>query len=527
LFLGRKLRRSTFEENMKRVISFVIVHSLFVIVCVSTNAQWEGAEAQRLTYNTSRNEIEGLWLGSDDSLFLFYRQWNWDPEVQPYRDTLLVMRKAKDGEWSPPEKIGYAPFDLAVMKKYLAYDPRAGVTHLAYVSYPYFGRAETLYYANSNTPGWEPVKIDSLESGHEYVVPDIEVDSLGNAHVAWYEDYWSGGRWAEFWYANNSTGNWVKQAVSEPIYIGATGTWVALLAVEPNGTAHIAYGGAGVSECYYARNDSLNSENWVTDTIPRPSIPLCSHRYQELLADPSSAIHLFTRGYSCTGDTIFQFYYHKQGDDSLWSQPDLVQVHPPDSGLIQAYFIDQQGYVHLALTHFGGFSIIYTNDENGSWLQPELLLYELDAPGAGESFMFVIDSEGEGHGVYRGLDPSQSFWEDDSLEVYYYSPSNSSVDPSEESVLPGFALFQNYPNPFNSSTIINYRLRNKGHVTLKVYNILGKEVAELVSRLQEPGHYAVRWDGRNNQGKEVASGIYFCQLTAGDYKETKTLVLIR
>jgi len=136
----------------------VFLFMLFPIRSSDTLAQWDGAEARRLTYNTSRNEIEGLYLGNDDSLFLFYRQWNWDPLVQPYRDTLLLIRKAKDGEWSPPEKIGHAPFDLAVMKKYLAYDARAGVTHLVYVSYPYFGRAETLYYANSNTPGWSRLR---------------------------------------------------------------------------------------------------------------------------------------------------------------------------------------------------------------------------------------------------------------------------------------------------------------------------------------------------------------------------------
>jgi hypothetical protein len=432
---------------------------------------------------------------------------------------------------------------LAVFKKYLAYDTRSGVSHIAYVSYPFFGRAETLYYANSNTPGWEPVKIDSLESGHEYLVPDIEVDSLGNAHVAWYESYWlSGGHWAKFWYANNSTGNWAKQAVSDSIFTGPIGTWPALLALEPGGTAHITYGGAGVSKCYYARNDSLNGESWVTDTIPRPSIPLCSHRYQELLADPSDRIHLFTQGYSCTGDTIFQIYFHKQGDDTIWSQPDLVQVHPPDSGLIEHYFIDPECNVHLSLGAFIGYNVYYTNNRNGSWLEPELLLHQLDAPGAGGSFMFVIDSEGQGHGVYRGLNPSLGFWEDDSLEVYYYSSSNSSVEASEEGTLHGFALLQNYPNPFNQTTLIRYSLSaaNPIRTTLRVYNILGEEVRELVNTNQSRGRYQVFWNGTNDSGKEVSSGIYFYQLTvrqadrpeespgrAGEYSETKKLVLIK
>jgi len=287
-------------------------------------------------------------------------------------------------------------------------------------------------------------------------VPDIELDSLGNAHVVWYESYWSGGSWARFWYANNSTGAWMKQPVSPPIYLDFGGTWAAILAVQNNGIAHIAYGGVGVSECYYVRNDSLNSENWETDTIPRPSIPLCSHRYIELLADASDKIHLFTQGYSCVGDTIFQFYYYKVGSDSIWAGPEVIQVHPPDSGVMRDYFIDQEDHVHLSLSAFGGFSVFYTNNKNRSWPEPELLLYEYDAPGAGESFRFVIDSEGRGHGVFTGLDSSQGSWDDDSLEVYYYSSSNSSVDTSGGHHPSDFMLYQNYPNPFNSVTSILY-----------------------------------------------------------------------
>jgi flagellar hook assembly protein FlgD len=77
-------------------------------------------------------------------------------------------------------------------------------------------------------------------------------------------------------------------------------------------------------------------------------------------------------------------------------------------------------------------------------------------------------------------------------------------------------------------------------VTLKIYDILGREVTELVNHSQKPGRYKVTWDGKNNQRKEVASGIYFYQLTvrpahrpeqsrgrAGNFTETKKLVVIK
>ena len=522
---------------MKKFLALVILYWSFLILCPSTKAQWEGAQIQQLTDNESRNLLSRIYIDENDKLTLFYYQWNWDPEVQPYRESLFVMSKEKRGEWCSPEKIGHEPFDLWSYGRKVGYDVNTGLTHLLYFTPDWDGRDDTLYYTNSTMLDWEVVKIDSLEPGHKYVEPDMAFDSLGNVHVVWYESY---SPWVQFMYINNSTGEWVKQEISLPIWVGIGGTWPAILAVQKDGTAHITHGATGASECYYVRNDSLNSENWETDTIPRPAIPLCSHRYIGLLADASDRIHLFTQGYSCVGDTIYQFYYHKQAEDTIWSEPEQVQVYPPDTGLIQEYFIDEENHIHLSLTIPGGFSVFYTNNKNGGWLEPELLLYEYDAPGAGESFRFVVDSEGWGHGVFTALDSSQGFWDDDSLEVYYLSSSNSAVDTSHDGKIFSFKLFQNYPNPFNSSTIITYETVEEGNVTLKIYDILGREVRKLVNRSQKPGHYKVNWDGRNNQGKEVASGIYFYQLTVGeahrpeqsqgeaaDYKETKKLVLMK
>ncbi|MGB2980323.1 MAG: hypothetical protein WBC77_03650, partial [Candidatus Zixiibacteriota bacterium] len=268
---------------MKKLIAFVILYSLFLILCPGANPQWDGAEVQRLTDDDLPNRIVGLYVDDTDELFLLYAEGVRDTLtgfVYSYR--LLCTTKEKDGDWSEPQEMQTPEYIIGQNRKsVVGFDTRTRITHVLY--YPYFSY-DTLYYTNSSIPGWEFLKVDSLEQGHEYVVPDMAFDSLGNVHVVWYESYWSGGRWAEFWYANNSTGTWAKQPVSTPIYLGWGSTHGAILAVQSNGVAHIVYEGLGVSECYYVRNDSLNSDNWVTDTIPRPSIPLCSHRFQELLA---------------------------------------------------------------------------------------------------------------------------------------------------------------------------------------------------------------------------------------------------
>lgn len=85
-----------------------------------------------------------------------------------------------------------------------------------------------------------------------------------------------------------------------------------------------------------------------------------------------------------------------------------------------------------------------------------------------------------------------------------------------------FHLFQNYPNPFNPSTMINYQLPMASHVTLKIYDVLGREVRTLVNEVQKRGSYGVEFDGR-----KLSSGLYFYTLVAGSYVVTKKMVLIK
>ncbi len=85
-----------------------------------------------------------------------------------------------------------------------------------------------------------------------------------------------------------------------------------------------------------------------------------------------------------------------------------------------------------------------------------------------------------------------------------------------------FSLGQNYPNPFNPSTDIEYQIPKQAYVTLKVYNLLGQEVATIVDEHKQPGVYHVRWDA-----SRLPSGIYFYKLNAGDFRQTKRMVLVK
>jgi len=90
--------------------------------------------------------------------------------------------------------------------------------------------------------------------------------------------------------------------------------------------------------------------------------------------------------------------------------------------------------------------------------------------------------------------------------------------------IPGdFILHQNYPNPFNPTTIIKYAIPESGLITLKVYDILGNEISTLVNKEQSAGEYEFEF---NTADFDLSSGVYFYQLQAGAFLQTKKLMLL-
>ena len=96
--------------------------------------------------------------------------------------------------------------------------------------------------------------------------------------------------------------------------------------------------------------------------------------------------------------------------------------------------------------------------------------------------------------------------------------NNSTEYPDEDYLY----LFQNYPNPFNPSTVIDYELKLKTYVTLKIYNISGNEIATLIDENQDKGFHSVRFDGSS-----LSSGIYFYSLKTNSFSETKKMIFVR
>jgi hypothetical protein len=94
--------------------------------------------------------------------------------------------------------------------------------------------------------------------------------------------------------------------------------------------------------------------------------------------------------------------------------------------------------------------------------------------------------------------------------------------PGQEGVAINFALLQNYPNPFNPTTVVSWQLPVASSVTIVVYDLLGREVATLVNEVRPAGVHTVKLDATG-----LASGVYLCRMTAGQFVDTKKMVLIK
>jgi hypothetical protein len=110
-------------------------------------------------------------------------------------------------------------------------------------------------------------------------------------------------------------------------------------------------------------------------------------------------------------------------------------------------------------------------------------------------------------------------------DVWTFIPTN--VDNSKAAIPGAFVLHQNYPNPFNPTTTIRFSLDKPGKISLKIYNILGQEILELLDKELASGIHSVQWDGKNAAGQYVSSGLYFARLMNRNQTKLIKMLLIR
>lgn len=153
-------------------------------------------------------------------------------------------------------------------------------------------------------------------------------------------------------------------------------------------------------------------------------------------------------------------------------------------------------------------TIMYTGDGGSSWM--------FHSGGTDKTIM----------GVY--FVDSRTGWAVGAEGTILHYSTVTSVTESENIKIPSeYVLSQNYPNPFNPTTLINYRIRKAGNVTLEIYNVSGQLIRVLLQEAQPEGTHSVVWDGRNSSGLTVPSGVYLYRLRAGDFVSTKKMLFLK
>lgn len=137
-------------------------------------------------------------------------------------------------------------------------------------------------------------------------------------------------------------------------------------------------------------------------------------------------------------------------------------------------------------------------------------------------------SSNESYACYSVLgETAVGFGSNESYSVFSGSQFGSGdvltgVDRFESSSVPTrFSLSQNYPNPFNPSTTIRYDLPKAANVTLRIFNMFGQEIAVLINQRENAGYHQIRWNATH------PSGVYFCRIQAGEYVETRKMLLLK
>ena len=218
-------------------------------------------------------------------------------------------------------------------------------------------------------------------------------------------------------------------------------------------------------------------------------------------------------GESCNGGGGSTFIVGVQGDwraapvilrqkmsDTSWSSANLF---PSPDGELYGVSAPSSSIIYAC----GSSGLIYkTTDGGDNWI-----LHSVSATQTLHSIYFFNDTRGFAVG--------------DSGTILYTSNGGvTGVDEVEPSVPDKFQLFQNYPNPFNPSTVISWQLAVDSNVSLKIFDVLGKEIATLVNEAQQAGTHNYELGIRNY---ELSGGVYYYMLTAGNFVETKGMIYFK
>nr|HUV35327.1 FlgD immunoglobulin-like domain containing protein [Patescibacteria group bacterium] len=284
-------------------------------------------------------------------------------------------------------------------------------------------------------------------------------------------------------------------------------------------------------------NDVQMIIDWIEGSAHRTGLVVCGNGIaSDLAGSPSPAAAQLLADY-CGVALVNESYYDLTGGNvivpKLTAMPDagntfwhttwgdsfyLFQSTCPWS--VKFDVLDKTGPGEYALRYpdYGGspyYAGIYAHSTNGSG-------YDIRTMWFGFSFMYVRDCWEEYHPdvpIMRNIILS---------DLIQWQQGDVNTDITEIEEVPAVNnLAANFPNPFNPVTSISFGLREKGHVTLRLYDVAGRLVRTLVDEVRNAGRYEAVWNGRNNNNAAVASGVYFYRMKTSGFEQTRKMVLLK
>jgi len=184
-----------------------------------------------------------------------------------------------------------------------------------------------------------------------------------------------------------------------------------------------------------------------------------------------------------------------------------------------AAYGDFTNYVSLTST---SYAIDISQSSNGTILYS----YGLELSSLADSAITLFASGFVDPSANQNGEPFGLFAATPGGNVIEFSTVTGVDEPIVNSV-DGFALQQNYPNPFNPSTMISYQLASESEVELTIYNMLGQEIRKLIAQHQPAGTHQIQWNGRDEAGHQVGSGVYIYKLIAGEFVQSRKMLLLK
>ncbi len=351
--------------------------------------------------------------------------------------------------------------------------------------------------------GWIEDRI--MDPGHDGWDNSIQIDANNNVHTSSIDPSGFGGDGVEYAYLDGS--NWQVEAIgSGPIMYANTTS----LALDKQGNPHITYYNDGTQDLMYATKDMGNWSITIVDSAGDVG------QFSSLVLDSLDVPYISY--YQHLGDTIgvIKIAVWENSEWNITNIDTLYYVSIGFTGARNMTSLTLDTQMNLHLTYSDEKILKYANWNGSNWQRETILDVSNTSTVLGQLTSLQLDTEGYVHVCYYEVTniPLRGI-------VKYVTNKLITTVEHETNSKWNFELKQNFPNPFNPRTSIQYAVSSRQFVSLKVYNALGSEVAELVNEEKPAGNYEVEFDATN-----LSSGIYFYQLRAGNYVSVKKMVIL-